>query len=97
MFWPSTTAALQIALNLQAASAAQTVVDLGSQSWTLTSPDNEDISVPGQVPSQAHIDLYDADIIDDPYVPSPISCVERGKGKRRMTTWKRADSLDSTA
>lgn len=44
----------------------QKVIDLSGNSWTLeNSPLN--ISVPGLVPSQAHLDLYAAQVIDDPY------------------------------
>lgn len=43
-------------------------MDLSDQKWTLDSPDN-DKSVPGKVPSHAHVDLYNSDVIEDPYVP----------------------------
>lgn len=44
----------------------QKVIDLSEKSWTLeNSPLN--ISVPGSVPSQAHLDLYAAQVIGDPY------------------------------
>lgn len=46
---------------------ARTVVDLSGNDWTLQNlPLN--ISVPGSVPSQAHLDLYAARVIGDPYV-----------------------------
>lgn len=55
------------ALLAQLAAAAHKVIDLSDQKWTLDSPDN-DKSVPGKVPSHAHVDLYDADVIKDPHV-----------------------------
>ncbi|KAF2018760.1 glycoside hydrolase family 2 protein [Aaosphaeria arxii CBS 175.79] len=42
------------------------VLDLGSISWTLTSPNYSNISVPAGFPSQAHLDLRAAGIIEDP-------------------------------
>ncbi|KAF2267100.1 putative beta-mannosidase [Lojkania enalia] len=45
---------------------AQQVLDLSSISWTITSPNFSNISVPGAIPSQVHIDLYSANVIDDP-------------------------------
>ena len=44
----------------------QTVIDLSSNKWTLQNPDYN-ISVPGSVPSQAHLDLYAAQVIGNPY------------------------------
>ncbi|KAF2704453.1 glycoside hydrolase family 2 protein [Pleomassaria siparia CBS 279.74] len=44
----------------------QHAVDLSSVSWTLTSPNYTNISVPAKIPSQAHLDLYAAGVIDDP-------------------------------
>lgn len=44
---------------------AQNVIDLSGKDWTLQNlPLN--ISVPGSVPSQAHLDLYAAQVIGDP-------------------------------
>lgn len=51
---------------LLAAALAQNVVDLSQSSWTLQNPDLN-ISVPGSLPSQAHLDLYAAQVIGDPY------------------------------
>lgn len=45
---------------------AQRVVSMSDLSWTVTNP-NYSISVPGNVPSQAHLDLYNAQVIGDPY------------------------------
>ena len=45
---------------------SQKVIDLSGDDWTLENlPLN--ISVPGSVPSQAHLDLYAAQVIGDPY------------------------------
>lgn len=57
------------ALFAQLVTSAHNVIDLSKQKWTLTSPNFNNISVPGKVPSHAHVDLYAANIIDDPYVP----------------------------
>lgn len=44
---------------------SQKVIDLSGNEWTLENlPLN--ISVPGSVPSHAHLDLYAAQVIDDP-------------------------------
>ena len=48
-----------------AASSLQTVIDLCGNDWTLQNlPLN--ISVPASLPSQAHLDLYAAQVIGDP-------------------------------
>jgi beta-mannosidase len=49
------------------ATSAQKVFNLSEAKWTLTSPGNSSIKVPGSVPSQAHLDLYAAGVIPDPY------------------------------
>lgn len=46
--------------------SAQKVVDLSTSKWTLSSP-VYNISVPGSVPSQVHLDLYREGVIPDPY------------------------------
>ncbi|EPE33363.1 (Trans)glycosidase [Glarea lozoyensis ATCC 20868] len=46
---------------------AQKVIDLGTKQWTLSSP-VYNISVPGRVPSQVHLDLFREGVIPDPYV-----------------------------
>ena len=44
---------------------SQRVIDLSGNDWMLENlPLN--ISVPGSVPSQAHLDLYQAQVIGDP-------------------------------
>ena len=41
------------------------VIDLSGNDWTLESvPEN--ITVPGSVPSQVHLDLFAAKVIEDP-------------------------------
>jgi len=52
---------------LLVSSQSPTVFDLSAVQWTLTSPNNASIEVPGKVPSQAHLDLYAAGVIPDPY------------------------------
>jgi len=44
---------------------AQKVIDLSGNEWTLSNP-SLNISVPGSVPSQAHLDLYAAQVVGDP-------------------------------
>ena len=44
----------------------QNVVDLSQSSWTLQNLDLN-VSVPGSLPSHAHLDLYAAQVIGDPY------------------------------
>ncbi|PSN73172.1 glycoside hydrolase family 2 protein [Corynespora cassiicola Philippines] len=44
----------------------QQVLDLSALEWTLTSPNFSYISVPGHIPSQVHLDLYNAKVIGDP-------------------------------
>lgn len=45
-------------------SSAQHIVDLGDAKWTVSNGVNA--TVPGKLPSQAHLDLYAAGVIDDP-------------------------------
>jgi beta-mannosidase len=45
---------------------AQKVLDLSTAQWTLSNP-VYNISIPGSVPSQAHLDLYREGVIPDPY------------------------------
>ena len=54
------------ALLLTPSVLSQNVIDLSGTDWTLENlPLN--ISVSGSVPSQAHLDLYAAQVISDPY------------------------------
>jgi beta-mannosidase len=43
---------------------AQNVIDLSGDGWTVSS-DALNISVPGRVPSQAHLDLFAAGVIGE--------------------------------
>ena len=47
--------------------ASQKVIDLSGSDWTLSNLDVLNISVPASLPSQAHLDLYAAQVIGDPY------------------------------
>jgi beta-mannosidase len=51
---------------LGTAVTAQKVVDLSTAQWIVSNP-VYNISVPGSVPSQVHLDLYREGIIPDPY------------------------------
>jgi beta-mannosidase len=53
-------------LSTTSTAMAQNVLDLSTAEWTLSNP-IYNISVPGTVPSQAHLDLYSAGVIPDPY------------------------------
>lgn len=60
---------IQLLLLLASVNVAQKTINLSGSEWTLQNlPLN--ISVPGSVPSQAHLDLYAAQVIGDPYEPS---------------------------
>ena len=45
---------------------SQNIIPLSGSSWTLSNP-SLNISVPAHLPSQAHLDLYAAQVIGDPY------------------------------
>lgn len=49
---------------LSATACAQSIYSLSNVRWTVTNGVN--VTVPGKLPSQAHLDLYAAGIIDDP-------------------------------
>jgi beta-mannosidase len=51
---------------LSHSSSAKNVLDLTTHSWTLSN-DALNISVPASLPSQAHLDLFAAGVIGDPY------------------------------
>ena len=71
-FWQATLLAISAAWSHVSAADnnfGENVVDLTAQKWTLTSPNHPDIKVPATIPSQAHVDLYKAGLITDPYVP----------------------------
>lgn len=50
------------------------VLDLSEQEWTLENT-LMNISVPGKVPSYAHLDLYASQVIGDPYAISFCSFI----------------------
>jgi hypothetical protein len=62
--WLLVTAAL---LLLAQDATCLAMLDLSDQAWTLESTELG-ISVPGNVPSQVHLDLLAAKVIGDPYV-----------------------------
>lgn len=45
-----------------ATALGQDILDLSQVGWTLTSPNYSNISVPGKIPSQAHLDLFAASV-----------------------------------
>lgn len=51
---------------MASAGLSQQIFDLGLLDWTLASPNYTNISVPAKFPSQSHLDLYAAGIINDP-------------------------------
>lgn len=51
---------------LASAASAQNVISLSGNDWTVSNP-ALNISVPGSLPSQAHLDLYANQVIGDPY------------------------------
>jgi len=58
---------LPVLLSLLAhASSTKQVLDLTTHPWTLSN-DALNISVPASIPSQAHLDLFAAGVIGDPY------------------------------
>ena len=62
---PSWAAALTGA-SLLKSSTGRNVIDLGKANWTVSDP-GQNISIPGSLPSQAHLDLLAAGVISDPY------------------------------
>jgi beta-mannosidase len=48
---------------LASIAGAQNIIDLSTQKWTLSS---HNVTVPGSVPSQAHLDLFAAGVTGDP-------------------------------
>ncbi|KAF7978646.1 hypothetical protein HWV62_45154 [Athelia sp. TMB] len=54
-------------LALAALAQCKNIVDLTGKSWTLTDQQGN-VSIPGAVPSQSHLDLFAAGIIGDPLV-----------------------------
>ena len=67
MYLPTRAAsAAACALLFSYTASAQKVVGLEGRGWTVTNP-AQNVSVPGKLPSQAHLDLYAANVIGDPY------------------------------
>ncbi|KAF2096417.1 putative beta-mannosidase [Rhizodiscina lignyota] len=56
-----------VALSLLQPISSYSVYDLSNVQWTLSDPGNN-VSVPGSLPSQAHLDLFKAGVIPDPYL-----------------------------
>lgn len=52
---------------LLVAATSQKSLDLSTSKWKLSSPTYPNITVPGSVPSQVHLDLYREGVIPDPY------------------------------
>lgn len=72
-FWQATLLAVSTAwshVNAAEDNFGDKVIDLTTQKWTLTSPNHPEINIPATIPSQAHVDLYKAGRITDPYVSS---------------------------
>lgn len=59
------TGAFQL-LGIASAESSSKIFELSEAKWTLSSS-IYNISVPGSVPSQVHLDLYNAGAIPDPY------------------------------
>ncbi|KAF2120889.1 putative beta-mannosidase [Lophiotrema nucula] len=55
-----------LAASIASVACCQQVLDLSGVDWTLTSPNFSYISVPAKLPSQAHLDLYAAQVIGNP-------------------------------
>lgn len=53
--------------NVASLSGDATILDLSTIPWVLSSPQYPNISVPGSVPSHAHLDLFREGVIPDPY------------------------------
>lgn len=62
----ATTLRLFLPSLLLAHAAAKNIVELSSQTWTLSNA-LYNISIPGKVPSHVHLDLFAAQVIGDPY------------------------------
>ncbi|KAK5747008.1 hypothetical protein LTS12_022524 [Elasticomyces elasticus] len=56
---------LTVAAALLPLSSSQKVIPLSGSDWTLSDP-GSNVSIPANLPSQAHLDLYAAGTIDDP-------------------------------
>ena len=68
MHFPTSLEVAVVALGaLSCLTASQKVIDLTGSDWTLNNLDVYNISVPASLPSQAHLDLWAAQVIGDPY------------------------------
>jgi beta-mannosidase len=63
-------AAALLVLGTASALPSQNFLDLSTAIWTLSNT-VYNISVPGSMPSQTHLDLYVAGVIPDPYYGCP--------------------------
>ena len=89
---------------------AENVISLVGDGWTVSNP-NGSVSVPGQLPSQAHLDLYAAGVIPDPYYNlndfdlrwvvwsnwTYTSAPVSGLSNETDSTWLQFDGLDTFA
>jgi beta-mannosidase len=57
-----------------AVTSSKTIIDLGDERWILQNP-SLNISVPGSVPSHAHLDLLKNKIIDEPTYGTQLMCL----------------------
>ncbi|KAK4988671.1 hypothetical protein LTR50_003750 [Elasticomyces elasticus] len=87
---------------------SQRVIDLSLSDWTVSDPGNN-VSVPGHLPSQAHLDLYANHIIPDPYFDlgdfalrwvaesnwTYTSTAISGLGSNASSTWLLFNGLDT--
>lgn len=65
--WSQRSYAWAITAPLLSSVAAQDILDLSTVSWTVSDPGNN-VTVPGRLPSQAHLDLLAANVITEPYL-----------------------------
>lgn len=65
--WFSNQPKILVVVLLSCSTTAQQVFNLSTQQWTLSN-DAHNISVPGRVPSQVHLDLFREGVIPDPYL-----------------------------
>ena len=73
---------------------SQNVIDLSGADWTLDNlPLN--ISVPGSVPSQVHLDLYAAQVISDPYAVTNLPMLSKLTDEKLLWLERLRSTLDS--
>ena len=97
-------------LLFQSFASAEKVISLVGDNWTLSNA-ALNISVPAHLPSQAHLDLYAADVIGDPYFDlndfnlrwvvwsnwTYTSAPISGLSSTAESTWLQFDGLDTFA